>query len=290
MSEREFVPLPRMLDAAASRGACLTAFDSGGGRPEFVQASLAACRDLQAPALFLGWSGAAKSFGFRPLVAMVRSLAAEAGVPAGLHLDHAEDEADVRAAVDAGFSSVMFDGAEMPLDENIEATKRLVEYARERGAFVEGAVGGLGREGGGGGGDEGELTDPAAAERFAGETGVAVLAPAVGNRHGVKGYTIPLDWPLIEALGGRVGVPMALHGGSGIAMEDVKRAAASGFLKLNLATVLHGAYDRAVKDYIGENPDRGMWGWSGAGRAAIEEVARRYIGELGMAGAAADLQ
>jgi len=145
LSERELVPLPRMLDAAASRGACLTAFDSGGGRPEFVQATLAACRDLEAPALFLGWSGAAKSFGFRPLVAMVRSLAAEAGVPAGLHLDHAEDEADVRAAIDAGFSSVMFDGAEMPLDENIEATKRLVEYARERGSAASGArAGGVG--------------------------------------------------------------------------------------------------------------------------------------------------
>jgi len=73
-------------------------------------------------------------------------------------------------------------------------------------------------------------------------------------------------------------------------MEDVKRAAASGFRKLNLATVLHGAYDRAVKDYIGDNPDRGMWGWSGAGRAAIEEIARRYISELGMAGASADLR
>jgi len=117
-----------------------------------------------------------------------------------------------------------------------------------------------------------------------------VLTPAVGNRHGVRGRTVPLDWELIEDLAARIDVPMALHGGSGIAMEDAKRASALGFRKLNLATMLHGAYDAAVKEYIAANPERGVWGWSKAGRQAIEDIARRYVTELGMAGASADLR
>ena len=95
MSDRPLVPLSRMMEAAASNGGCLTAFDSGGGRPDYIRAVLDVCSELEAPALFLGWCGAAKAFGLRPLAALVRSLASEAGVPAGLHLDHGSEEADV---------------------------------------------------------------------------------------------------------------------------------------------------------------------------------------------------
>jgi len=114
-AEKPLTPLTEMLAAAASRGGCLSAFDSGGGRTDYIIAVLTACRELDAPALFLGWCGAAKSFGFKPLATLVRSLADEMGVSAGVHLDHAAEEADVRAAIDAGFSSVMYDGAEKPL-------------------------------------------------------------------------------------------------------------------------------------------------------------------------------
>jgi ketose-bisphosphate aldolase len=285
---KPFVPLGRMLEAVAASGGILTAFDCGGPKAEYVQGVLAVCRRLEAPALFLAWKGSVKQYGLKPLVATIGALAEEAGVPACLHLDHSEDPDDCRAAIDAGFGSVMLDGASKPFDENVSLVRELVGYASARGVTVEGALGGLGREGGSE--EEESLTDPALAESFVRDSGVHVLSPSVGNRHGLVGRTVPLDWRLIGELSRRVPVPMALHGGSGIALADARRAAGCGFRKLNLATMLHAEFDSAVKAFIRENPAKGQFAWSAAGRKAVESMAERYLSTLGVSGAARALR
>lgn len=284
MSERTVMRFRDLLELAAARGICVPAFDSGAGRPEFVRAVLEVCRRHESAALFISWTGSAKRFGFRAIVALVRALASETGVPAALHLDHANEEADIRAAIEAGFGSVMFDGAPLDLEENVKRTRAVVEHAHASGVAVEASLGTIGRERSGEGAQE--LTDPARASQFVEETGIDILAPSVGNRHGCRGHTVPLDWALIEELGRRVRIPMALHGGSGVAIEDVRRAAGHGFRKLNLATMLHGTYSEAVKAHIRDNPDHGWGRWANAGQKALETVVERYVTELDMQGTA----
>jgi len=282
-----FFPLKAMMAMAQARGVCIPAFDIGGGRLEFIQAVLQVARAEEAPALFICYVGSARQTGFRPLVAMVRALAEEAGVPAALQLDHAAEEADVRAAVAGGFLDIMFDASRSGLEENVHRTSEVVAHAHAHGVSVEAAFGAMGREGGGQ--QVEERTDPALAARFVEETGIDFLTPSVGNRHGCRGFTVPLDWELMRALSVRVSVPMALHGGSGIAVEDMARAGSLGFHKVNVATVLHATYSEAVKGYIQEHPEHGWFRWVAAGREAVRTVVERYVTGLGLRGTAKDL-
>jgi fructose-bisphosphate aldolase class II len=282
-----FLPLKSMIAMAQARRVCIPAFDIGGGRLEFIQAVLQVARAEDAPALFISYVGSAKQTGFRPLVAMVRALAEEAGVPAALQLDHAAEEADVRAAIAGGFLDVMFDASRSSLDENVARTREVVAYAHAHGVSVEAAFGAIGREGGNQQAEE--LTDPALAARFVEETGVDLLTPSVGNRHGCRGFTVPLEWDLMKELRARIPVPMALHGGSGIAVEDMSQAGGLGFHKVNVATVLHAAYNEAVKGYIQEHPEHGWFRWAQAGREAVRNVVERYVTGLGLRGLAGDL-
>ncbi len=282
------VPMLDVFQVADGRQCCVPAFDAGAGRPEFVQAVLEVCREQDSVALFICWAGAARHFGFRAIAALVSALAEEAGVPTALQLDHARNEPDVRAAVEAGFTSVMFDCSGESFEENVSRTRDIVAYAHGERVSVEAAFGAIGREGSGGG--HRELTDPELAARFVEETGVDVLAPSVGNVHGCRGHTVPLDWDLVRKLGDRVGVPMALHGGSGVAMEDARRAGTFGFRKLNLATKLHVAYDQAVRAHLRDNPEDGWHRWSAAGREAIKAIAQQYVTELQLQSTATELR
>ncbi|MCK4299713.1 MAG: class II fructose-bisphosphate aldolase [Planctomycetes bacterium] len=284
MTEPSLVTLTDICTVAESRGICVPAFDVGGGNPDFIRSVFDVCREHDSVALFIAWAGSARNFGFSALASLVRSLAAEAGVPAALQLDHGRDDADVRAAIDAGFSAVMFDGSDKPFEENVEQTAKVVALAHQAGVSAEGALGTLGRSG------EGEPTDPDEAARFVEATGIDVLTPSVGNRHGCRGFTVPLDWGLIERLSEKVTVPMALHGGSGVAHQDVRKAAGFGFRKVNVATKLHLTYDGAVKAYIRDNPDHGWFRWSSAGRDALKSLITEYVTELNLQGTATELR
>jgi len=282
MKRPGLVPLGEILRLAEERAVCVPAFDWGFGRPEFFEGILAAARELAAPAVFLVWAGSCRRYGFRALVEMLTRAASRAGAKVALHLDHADAEEDALEAVEAGFGSAMFDGAELPFEENVARTRALVAQVHARGALVEGSLGGIGREGVRS--EAHSPTDPEAAARFVNLTGVDILAPSVGNRHGCRGFTVPLDWSLMERLRASVPMPMALHGGSGIELADVARAASFGFRKLNLVTKLQSAYDGAFASAA-----RGPGGWrewSAAGARAVEAIARQYLDALGLAGLA----
>jgi fructose-bisphosphate aldolase class II len=186
------------------------------------------------------------------LVGIIRAQAERVSVPLCLHLDHATDLAQIRAALDLGFSSVMIDGSRLPLAENIALTCQVVAEAHPRGVSVEAELGHVGR------GDEvldeaeaiSRLTPIEEAGRFVAETQVDALAVAIGTAHGLYRSEPKLDFIRLEGLLRAVSVPLVLHGGSGTPGRDIRRAVASGICKVNIWTEVAMAFAGSVKEQL----------------------------------------
>jgi fructose-bisphosphate aldolase class II len=180
------------------------------------------------------------------------AIARTAAVPVAVHLDHAESEDLALEAVDLGFGSVMFDGAHLPFDWNVEVTRRVAAYAHQHGVYVEAELGEVG--GKDGAHAPGVRTDPAEAEAFVTATGVDALAVAVGSSHAMTERRAVLDLDLITKLKSAVGKPLVLHGSSGVTDEMLVAAIAAGMTKINVSTHLNGFFTRAVREYLDANP------------------------------------
>jgi len=220
--------------------------------------------------VIIGVSEGERDFiGVKQVVAMVKSLREEFNYPIFLNADHTYSVARVKEAIDAGFDAAIFDGAKLSLEENIKSTKQCVEYARgqSRDILIEGELGYIGTsskllvevpEGVGLGADD--LTKSEEAKRFVVETGVDLLAPAVGNIHGMlKGRPDPkLNIERIETIRRAACPPcggLVLHGGSGNSPEDYQQAIAAGVLIVHINTELRVAYRDALKFSLQDNPD-----------------------------------
>jgi fructose-bisphosphate aldolase class II len=169
-----------------------------------------------------------------------------------LHLDHAESEELALQAVDLGFGSVMYDGAHLPYDANVEVTRRVATYAQDHGVYVEAELGKVG--GKDGAHAPGVRTDPAEARSFVEATGVDALAVAVGSSHAMTERSAALDLALITRLKEAVRLPLVLHGSSGVADETLVAAIRAGMTKINVSTHLNGFFTRAVREYLDANP------------------------------------
>jgi len=191
---------------------------------ESARAVIDAGEELAAPLLVQTSEGAVKHAGLENMVAIVRELAGRTRAPVALHLDHGKSVELSRAAIDAGYTSVMIDASRESFDENVRETRDIVQYARARGVHVEAELGTLG-----GIEDLGEqaarsmLTDPDQAVRFASETQVDALAVAVGTSHGAYKFKGEprLDFDRLRDIASRVAQPLVLHGASSLRQEDV---------------------------------------------------------------------
>lgn len=176
------------------------------------------------------------------------AAAEEASVPVAVHLDHGKTPCCIEQALDIGFTSVMFDGSHLPVDENIEITKGIVEIAKEYGAAVEAEIGCVG------GSEDGSediainCTSPEQAKRFAEETGVDALAIAIGNAHGNYKEEPKLRFDILEKVHELVKTPLVLHGGTGISKEDFIRCHQNGIKKINIATATFDSVERSVRE------------------------------------------
>ncbi|MEO1539243.1 MAG: class II fructose-bisphosphate aldolase [Pseudomonadota bacterium] len=187
------------------------------------------------------------------LGAMFRSLADSVSVPVVAHLDHGYTVKDCRAALDAGFTSVMFDGSRKPLEQNIAETRAIVEMARAAGASCEGEIGFVGYSGGA----ASDGTDPAEAERFARETGVDAMAISVGNVHLQQDAGDGLDTARIRAIETVTDVPLVIHGGSGVPVAQRRSLARnSAICKFNIGTELRMAFGTALREAVASDADR----------------------------------
>ncbi|MEV8146735.1 class II fructose-bisphosphate aldolase [Arthrobacter sp. NPDC080073] len=190
--------------------------------------------------------------GLVPIARGAMSIARDSSVPVALHLDHAESEELALQAVDLGFGSVMYDGAHLPYDSNVEATRRIAGYARDHGVYVEAELGKVG--GKDGAHAPGVRTDPAEARSFVDATGVDALAVAVGSSHAMTERSAALDLALITRLKEAVQLPLVLHGSSGVPDETLVAAIRAGMTKINVSTHLNGFFTRAVREYLDANP------------------------------------
>ncbi|MGO1768948.1 MAG: class II fructose-bisphosphate aldolase [Microbacterium sp.] len=186
--------------------------------------------------------------GLAPVALATRRIAEDADVDVALHLDHAESEELVREALGLGFTSVMFDAATSPYDENVARTVRMVVEAHERGVWVEAELGEIG--GKDGAHAPGVRTDPAEAAAFVQATGVDGLAVAVGSSHAMISRDAAIDIELIALLRDAVPVPLVLHGSSGVADADIRSAIDAGMRKVNVSTHLNGILTGAVRETL----------------------------------------
>ncbi|MDR2687363.1 MAG: class II fructose-bisphosphate aldolase [Oscillospiraceae bacterium] len=215
-------------------------------------------------------------------------LARRASVPVALELDHGKDLEGVKTALGGGFTSVMIDGSALPLEENIALTLQVAELAHAAGASVEAEIGHVaGGEGSFEGSevDESMYTDPAQAERFARETGVDALAVAVGTVHGVYKGTPKLDFERLADIKRRVGLPLVLHGGSGVSGAEFAKAIQGGVNKINLFTEISMAALRKSAAYAQEREMKLHFAeMLVAGKQAVTEIAAGYLAQFGGGG------
>ena len=187
---------------------------------------------------------------FEEFAAMVKPMAARASAPIALHLDHSYDEAEVRRAIDAGFTSVMFDASRDDLETNIRRTRAIVEYAHGRGVAVESELGSVGLARERAEAQKDLFTKPDAAAFFCRETGVDSLAVAIGNAHGDYLQTPRLDLARLDAIDAATDTPLVLHGGSGIPENQLAEAFGRGINKFNYGTDIKRRYISAIREYM----------------------------------------
>lgn len=225
---------------------------------EWTKSVLAGIQQANSPAILQVSEGAGKYMGgFKTVADMVRDLYEHMGitVPVALHLDHGTYEG-AKACIEAGFTSIMFDGSHFDFDENVAKSKEIIALAHSKGLSVECEVGGIG-------GTEdgvtsaGELADPKECKAVS-ELGVDFLAAGIGNIHGVY----PANWAglnfdrlqeINEAVSGK---PLVLHGGSGIPFEQVHKAVTMGVSKVNINTELQLVFAKATREYIEAGKDK----------------------------------
>lgn len=175
--------------------------------------------------------------------------AERAKVPVCVFLDHGETAGYVKHAVDLGFTGVMYDASLKPYGENVAGTKEIVAYAHERGVQVEAELGSLAhREGGADGGGAAVYTDPELAKRFVDDTGIDALAASFGTAHGIYKAKPVLDFDRIRRIRELTGVPLVMHGGSGVSPEDYRTAISCGIRKINYYSYMA----RAGRDAVAE--------------------------------------
>ncbi|MBU1140949.1 MAG: class II fructose-1,6-bisphosphate aldolase [Firmicutes bacterium] len=257
---------------------------------EWIKAVLTTVEELKSPVILGVSEGAAKYMGgYKTVMAMVHALDAyyNVTVPVAVHLDHGTYEGSYKA-LEAGFTSIMFDGSHYPFEENLAKTKEIVAACHAKGVSVEAEVGAIGGEEDGiiGGG---EIADPKECKLIA-ATGVDMFAAGIGNIHGKypanwKGLNFEVLAEVQEVTGG---VPLVLHGGTGIPAEMVQKAISLGVSKVNVNTELQLVFAAATRQYIEEGKDLVGKGFDprkllAPGYEAMKDVIREKIAVFGSA-------
>ncbi|GAA0358107.1 class II fructose-1,6-bisphosphate aldolase [Bacillus horti] len=254
---------------------------------EFTQAILQAAQEENSPVILGVSEGAAKYIGgFKTVVAIIRSLIEDYNitVPVAIHLDHGSSFEMCVKAIDAGFTSVMIDGSHFPLEENIALTKKVVDVAHTLGVSVEAELGRIG-------GQEDDLVVddadaayaiPAECEQLVRETKVDCFAPALGSVHGPYKGEPNLGFDRMEEVQKLTGVPLVLHGGTGIPTKDIQRAISLGTAKINVNTESQMSSAATVRKVLQEKPDLyDPRKYLGPARDTIKETVKGKMREFG---------
>ncbi|MFJ7744986.1 class II fructose-bisphosphate aldolase [Peribacillus sp. NPDC097295] len=252
---------------------------------EWTQAILAASEEEKSPVILGVSEGAARHMGgFKTTVMMVQGLMEDMKitVPVAIHLDHGSSFDKCKEAIEAGFTSVMIDASHHPIEENIETTKKVVEYAHARNVSVEAEVGTVG-------GQEDDViadgvvyADPKECELLVKETDVDCFAPALGSVHGPYKGEPNLGYKEMEEVRDLTKKPLVLHGGTGIPTKDIQKAISLGTSKINVNTENQIVFTKAVREVLNSNAEvYDPRKFIGPGREAIKATVIGKIREFG---------
>ncbi len=256
---------------------------------EWTKAILLTAKETNSPVILGVSEGAAKYMGGYVTVSnMVNGLMQDLEIttPVVLHLDHGQSFESCKAALDSGFTSVMIDGSHHPIDENITMTKQVVDYAHNIGASVEAEVGTVGGEEDGVVGGI-QYADPQECLRMVKEANIDALAAALGSVHGEYDGEPKLGFDEMQEISDLTGIPLVLHGGSGIPKEQIKKAIARGHNKINVNTECQQAFTKATRKYC-EDPNNSYDPRKvlAPGVEAIKDVVKGKFEEFGSLGKA----
>lgn len=249
---------------------------------EITKGILQAAAETKMPVIIETSEGEASFEGYRVFADTVHNLADELGIDAAINLDHGKSLESVKYAIDSGYSSVHIDCSKMDLPANVELTKKVVELAHSRGVSVEGELGYIG---GSSEVHEGEqpkqeivFTDPQEAADYIKQTGVDIFAGSYGNVHGIYKDEPKLDIERIRKISQASGIPLSLHGGSGIPEDQIKAAISAGICKINVNTEIRKAYRDALEKALrGKNAEIVPYKYLPEVIHAVKEVVKKKI-------------
>lgn len=223
-----------------------------------AKAAVEAAEELEQPIILQTSVKTVKAFGVSEMMDYLKPIAENARVNVAIHLDHSTDVDFTKACIDGGWSSVMYDGSQLSLMENIKNTSEIVAYAQARNVTVEGELGAIV-------GVEDDIVvmegnhahaNPEDCHLYLKETGIDAFAPAVGTAHGVYKGAINIDYNLFETINQFSPCPLVLHGGTGLTDEMFHRLIALGASKVNISTAIKIAYCQGMVDYTRNYPDQ----------------------------------
>lgn len=244
---------------------------------EMVLGVLKAAEELRAPVILQIAEVRLKQSPLELIGPLMVAAAKNAKVPVAVHFDHGKTEKMIRTALDLGFTSVMFDGSHLPLEENIAQTKKIVSIAGGYSAAVEAEIGCVG------GSEDGSediainCTNPQDAVRFASETNVQALAIAIGNAHGNYKSAPKLRFDILRQCAESVSTPLVLHGGTGISPQDFVRCSKTGIKKINIATATFDSVENQVRRCYNNDKIKGYYDLQAAEVDGAYENAKRHI-------------
>lgn len=240
-----------MLDEAAEKQYAIAGFNVFGY--EDAAGVVKAAEELNTPVILMTNKVAVDHMPVEILGTILCKIAEQAKVPVSVHLDHAKDHGLVARAIKAGFSSVMYDGSQLPLNENIRNTVEVVKFAHACGVSVEAEIGSVGYS------DQPDqnlavYTEASEAKIFSEETGVDALAVAIGTVHRMQVQEAKLQFDRLEEIQTIVKTPLVIHGASGIKNEDLSRLATYRVAKINLGTTLRMAFGNSLRQEMMDQP------------------------------------
>jgi len=282
------VSMTEMLNKAKKEGYAVGQFNLN--NLEFTQAILLAAEEEKSPVILGVSEGAARYMaGFKTIVKMVEGLMEDykITVPVAIHLDHGSSFEKCKESIDAGFTSVMIDASHHSFEENIEITSKVVEYAHAKGVSVEAELGTVG-------GQEDDVVAEGVIYADANEcvelvkrTGIDCLAPALGSVHGPYKGEPQLGFKEMEEIGKLTGVPLVLHGGTGIPTKDIQQSVSLGTAKINVNTENQIASAKTVREVLAAKPNEyDPRKYLGPARDTIKATVIGKIREFGSAGKA----
>lgn len=244
---------------------------------EMVLGVIKAAEELNAPIILQIAEVRLKQSPLEIIGPLMVAAAKNAKVPVAVHFDHGKTIEKITQALEIGFTSVMFDGSHLPLDENIEFTKKIIKIARKYGASVEAEIGCVG------GSEDGSediainCTKPEDAVKFENETGVDALAIAIGNAHGNYKSTPKLRFDILSEVEQKTHTPLVLHGGTGISPDDFVRCSKTGIKKINIATATFDRVEQSVRSAYESGSINGYYDLQGAEVEGAYQNAKKHI-------------